>query len=237
MKSLLLVVLAIAACEQHSPAPVNHAEPPPPPGDGGTGVALIDGSFARGAPYCPGERPAPAGTKTCTRDEDCGPQGRCYPDGVPDYSGMCGVAPREIAKCEQDRDCGKHAYCDHRYEQHGCGEVITARCTPKCTPTSCKPGEVCRKDGFCDVQKCTDGFACQPGWTCDKAGYIHDEHGCRQPACTPTSCGPNQRCTGEYCDVKRCASSADCDCGACFNGYCKGHPGVCGPLQEPSPPP
>jgi len=235
MRSLRVAMLVIAACEQHTPAPVHHAEPPPPR-HGSAAVAVLDGSFVRGAPYCPGEKP-PAGQKTCTRDEDCAPAGRCYPDGVPDYSGMCGVAPRQIANCVQDRDCGRHAYCDHAYESHGCGEVVTAQCKPACTATSCKPGEVCRKDGRCEIQQCTDGYACQTGWTCDKAGYIHDEHGCRQPACTATSCGPNQRCTGEFCEAKRCGSSADCDCGACFGGFCKGHPGVCGPLQEPSPPP
>ena len=92
MKSLWVVVLVIAACEQHSPAPVNHAEPPPLPRDGGVAVAVIDGSFVHGAPYCPGERPAPGGTKTCTRDEDCGPQGRCYPDGVPERHRSAGEA-------------------------------------------------------------------------------------------------------------------------------------------------
>jgi len=229
MRSFVVVALVLLGCEQHTPPPVRLVEPPPPPGDGG--VAVV-----HGATYCPGATPWPSGSRTCNTDGDC-PNGRCYPDGVPDYSGMCGVAPQEIAKCQQDRDCGAHGYCDHRYEQHGCGEVITAQCRPKCTASSCKPGEVCRKDGFCDIRQCTDGYTCQPGWTCDKAGYIHDEHGCRQPACTATSCAPNMRCTGEFCDAKPCISSRDCDCGACFNGRCSPRPGVCGPLQEPSPPP
>jgi hypothetical protein len=45
------------------------------------------------------------------------------------------------------------------------------------------------------------------------------------------------RCAGEFCDAKPCTTSADCDCGACFGGRCAPRPGVCGPLQEPSPPP
>lgn len=232
----MVSVLLLIGCEQHTPTPpVRHAEPPPP-GDGGVAIVADAPSLVRGAAYCPGATPWPAGQKACTRDADCAPSGRCYPDGVPDYSGMCGMAPREVMNCVKDSDC-KHGYCDHEPEHHGCGEVIEAQCRPACTATSCKAGEVCRKDGRCEIQQCTDGYACRTGWTCDKAGYIHDEHGCRQPACTATSCPPNQTCGGEFCDAKKCTTSADCDCGACFGGMCRPRPGVCGPLEEPSPPP
>jgi hypothetical protein len=237
MRSVVIAVLVMVGCEQHTPGPVRHAEPPPPRSDGGTAVAPADGSFARGAPYCPGERPVATGQKACMSDDDCAPRGRCYPDGVPDYSGMCGVNPQVILRCSRDADCGKHEYCEHTREQHGCGEVIEGKCIAACTATSCKDGEVCGKDGRCAPQQCADGYACRPGWTCDKAGYIHDPHGCRQPACTATSCPVNQQCMGDFCDVKRCSTTADCDCGACFGGICKPHPGVCGPLERPQPPP
>jgi hypothetical protein len=235
MKAFVVGLLVLIGCEQHTPAPVRHAEPPPP---GEAGVALVADAarFVPGATYCPGAQPWPTGERTCTGDADC-PNGRCYPNGVPNYSGMCGVAPQEIAKCSADRDCGAHGYCDHTYEHHGCGEVITAQCKPKCSSTSCKAGEVCRPSGRCEVQPCTEGYACQPGWKCDAHASITDAHGCAQPPCTATSCGPNQHCTGTVCDVKPCSSSADCDCGACFGGRCAPRPGECGPATPPAPPP
>jgi hypothetical protein len=237
----VIALLVLIACEQHRPAPVRHAEPPPPPPpaeDAGVSVAAVADAtaFVRGATYCPGATTWPAGQRTCTTDGDC-PHGRCYPGGVPDYSGMCGMAPREIAECSRDRDCGAHRYCDHPYERHGCGEVVTARCMPACTASSCKAGEICRPNGRCEIEQCTDGYACRAGWKCEKAGYIHDEHGCAQPACTATSCGPNMRCAGPYCDAKTCTKTADCDCGACMAGRCSPRPGVCGPEEEPQPPP
>lgn len=241
---VLWVLLVLAACEQHKPSAVHHAEPPPPPpaSDGGVSVTqlpMIDATgFVRGAAYCPGVDHWPAGQKTCATDDDCPGGGLCYPAGVPDYSGMCGVAPRYTRECNRDQDCGKGKYCDGMVnEQHGCGEIVQAKCMTSCTKDSCKPGEICRANGRCEIQQCADGYACRAGWTCDKAGYLHDEHGCREPPCSVTGCGPNLACTGELCAPKHCSKQSDCDCGACMQGSCAGRPGVCGPHDRPQPPP
>ena len=238
----LWVLALVAACEQHTPSPVHHAEPPPPPSDGGitvSPIAPIDAvPYVHGAKYCPGVQPWPAGSKTCITDGDCGRDGRCYPQGVPDYSGMCGMAPRMVEECTRDADCGKGHYCDHMVnEHHGCSEVIESKCQTSCTKDSCKKGEVCRPSGRCEIVQCTDGYACEHGFTCDKAGYSHDEHGCRVPGCAVTGCGPDQQCAGDYCEPKKCSKQSDCDCGACMQGQCVGRPGVCGPHDEPQPPP
>jgi hypothetical protein len=241
----LWVLALVAACEQHTPSPVHHAEPPPPPpppSDGGISVSPIPPidavPYVHGAKYCPGVKAWPAGSKTCITDDDCGRDGRCYPQGVPDYSGMCGMAPREVEECSRDKDCGKGQFCDHTVnEHHGCGEVIQSKCVTACTKDSCKKGEVCRPSGRCEIVQCTEGYACEHGWTCDKAGYSHDEHGCRVPGCAVTGCGPDLVCGGDYCVPKKCGKQSDCDCGACMAGQCSGRPGVCGPHDEPQPPP
>ncbi len=242
---MLWGLLVVAACEQHAPSPVHHAAPPPPadaataPADATLAVAPYDGPpFKRGAKYCPGVEPWPAGSKTCITDDDCGRDGACYPQGVPNYSGMCGVAPRMVRECEGDKDCGKGKYCDPTVnEHHGCAEVIESKCMKSCTKDSCKPGEVCRPSGRCEALQCTEGYACTKGWTCDKAGYSHDAHGCRTPGCAVTGCGPDMQCAGDYCVPRTCTKQSDCDCGACMEGQCAGRPGVCGPHDRPQPPP
>lgn len=239
----LWVLVVIAACEQHTPAPVHHAAPPPPPPAADSGITVapiapIDATgFARGATYCPGVDHWPTGAKTCLTDDDCD-GGACYPQGVPNYSGMCGMAPRLTRECDRDKDCGKGKYCDTMVnEHHGCAEVVEAKCVASCTKDSCKAGEVCRASGRCEILPCEDGYACRPGWTCDKTGYTHDEHGCREPGCAATGCGPNMTCTGELCAPRTCSKQSDCDCGACMQGQCAGRPGVCGPRERPQPPP
>ena len=244
----LWVLALVAACEQHTPAPVHHAEPPPPPPTADASVAAVDATaavapvdgpaFKRGAKYCPGVQAWPAGSKTCVTDDDCGRDGACYPQGVPDYSGMCGMAPRMVEECSRDKDCGKGKYCDHMVnEHHGCEEVIESKCQTSCTKDSCKAGEVCRPSGRCEILQCTEGYACEHGWTCDKGGMSHDPHGCRVPGCAVTGCGPDLQCNGEYCVPKKCRKTSDCDCGACMQGECAGRPGVCGPHDRPQPPP
>jgi hypothetical protein len=67
-----------------------------------------------------------------------------------------------------------------------------------------------------------------------------DLHGCAIIPCWDggAACGENTRCIpNQGCQGLQCKTTSDCDCGACFNGYCRPRPGVCDQAQPPAPPP
>ena len=129
------------------------------------------------ADTCPGAQPWGSGQRTCEHDSDCGSDARCYPDGIPDTSGMCGAAPVDEINCDDDHRCKRGEICQPSVGR--CGSRVT-RCEPGCTLKPCADGTRCGKDGQCTPIACTDGYACKAGTRC--GGRNPDEHGCARSA-------------------------------------------------------
>jgi len=219
MRILAVVVALIAGCKMNE-----KAQPPSPT----PAVAK-----AR-SPYCSGTTEWPAGAHTCVDDAGCGSGERCYPDGVPDMSGVCGAPIADEVHCQVDRDCKRGMLC--RSTPGRCGSQIR-ECVPGCTLTPCEAGSSCGSDGNCAAISCTDGYACGSGMRCG-SGLYADAHGCGQVPCWEggAACGPLSVCERDVgCAARVCRTSADCPCGSCLSGMCRERPGVCGPVNIPVP--
>lgn len=215
----VLVVLAVGCKMNEKPAPSPDPQVAVPPPHAAT---------------CPGATAWAAGMRTCTDDAGCGSGERCYPDGVPDMSGVCGAPVADEIHCNVDRDCKRGMLCRPRPGR--CGSQIV-ECVPGCTLTPCEAGMRCGSDGNCAAIACTDGYACGSGMRCG-SGLYADAHGCGQVPCWEggAACGPTAVCERDVgCAPRVCRTSADCPCGSCIDKTCRARPGVCGPAEIPVP--
>jgi hypothetical protein len=219
MTRWIVVVVVLVACKMNE-------KPSPPPGPPPPAPAVRP-------PYCPGATAWGSGMHTCTIDGQCGSGERCYADGIPDMSGMCGAAPMDEISCEEDHDCKRGNICEQSTGR--CGSRVQ-KCEPGCTLNPCAAGMKCGKNGRCAPISCTDGYACG---TYARCGGPHlDDHGCSALGCWEggPACGPLELCTHDQgCMPRRCNASADCPCGSCLDGTCRERPGVCGPINIPVP--
>ncbi len=182
-------------------------------GRGGGGATGGGGGLTGGSNlYCPGATEWPAGETVCRDGSECSPDELCYPNGPPDFSGVCGGCIPPASPCTSDRDCAT-GICGPFPDPCNCG-FNANECAPACTDASCADGERCATDGRCEPIPCDDGFSCPDqkrcgptspdadangcewtpctdGWTCidgyvcePTVGNIHDPHGCRQLSCS-----------------------------------------------------
>lgn len=221
MNKLLLVALVVAGCKMNEKAPAPAPSPSP--------------ATAKLRPaYCPGTAEWPAGMRTCADDAGCGSGERCYVNGVPDMSGVCGAPIADQLECQVDHDCKRGQICEDSSGR--CGSRVS-KCVPGCTSTSCGADAKCGKDLRCAPIACTDGYACGSGTRCG-SGLSFDAHGCAAIPCWEggMDCGPLGVCKRDVgCASLDCKTAADCPCGSCVGGTCSARPGVCGPIDIPVP--
>ena len=220
MRAFWVLLAIAAACKMNEKQP----QPPPAPAP----------QVAPRSRYCADAKEWPAGTKTCSDDHACGSGERCYADGIPDYSGMCGAVPPDMIRCHEDRDCKHGERCET--DVGPCGSHV-ASCVAGCTPTSCGAGQRCNKKLRCEAIPCSEGFECGSGTQCG-SGFYKDEHGCGTRGCWEggADCGPIDVCRPNAgCSPLECKHSTDCPCGGCVDGMCRARPGVCGPENIPMP--
>lgn len=219
MRIVAVVVVLVAGCK------MNEKKEPPSPAPA---VATPH------AATCPGTTEWPAGTHTCVDDAGCGSGERCYPDGIPDMSGVCGAPIADEIQCTVDHDCKRGEICEGSIGR--CGSRV-ASCVPGCTPASCGADSKCGKDLRCAPIPCSEGYACGSNTRCG-SGMYSDVHGCAAIPCWEggMQCGPLAVCERDVgCAPRTCRTSADCTCGSCIDKTCRARPGVCGPAEIPVP--
>ena len=201
------------------------------------------GADAGAAGICPGVEPWPAGTITCRTAAEC-PGGPGTSECTTSAEPLCGTCQGGPGGCTSDDACEKGTVCGPGPNTGGgcsCGSGYD--CIPRCTATTCGPGEICRDDGHCTVKRCGgEGYTCPTGTQC-KLGLAPpavDPHGCEPISCADGyACPKNQHCqpgvaADEHgCVALTCASDADCDCGACVGTRCSNRMARC---RESMPP-
>ncbi len=172
----------------------------------------------------------------CSSDSECG-DGICGPfdDPCHCFGGQMGACTSRCTdgSCPDGQRCAANGHCQ------------TVRCDDG---WSCAAGERCAVGGLgadahgCQSIPCSDGWSCPSGWSCEPDGPVRDLHGCRKPDCHDpggTPCAENLVCEASLssawgCNMKKCTTVDDCDCGACVDGKCRRHPGVCAVPGGPS---
>jgi hypothetical protein len=132
--------------------------------------------------------------------QECGPTVPCAPDwecrSLPCNAHACFLtAPCSDQNCHGDRRCVNGSCVPIPCDQPG-GQKCPAglACIPNAPPV----------EAWCDIAKCTNGYACPPPLGCGLP--YPDVHGCG----------------GTTCD-----KDADCACGYCVNRACAPQLGVC----------
>ncbi len=171
-----------------------------------------DAGVVRAEPYCEDDCsnvllcadyiPPASGTPLCASNADCAEGAYCVPPGTPT---TCGICFEPIDECASDADCADIDVCVSETQLCSCGGPSN-RCLPRCSPGGCADGFICSTAGTCDPISCADGFVCGDNLRCVIGGGASDEHDCAR---------------------LRCGTAADCDCGACIEGYCYTGFGAC----------
>ncbi len=146
--------------------------------------------------------PGPMST-TCTSDDQCVSFGACYPPGT----GCCPVEMIAPRTCENDTDCADGEVCEEYVPSGACVTGVGTQCVADCR----MGGRDCTEATCDDMGHCVP-LACPGDWTCPEN---HD--------CAAGSAGADVH----GCVVRGCGGPADCDCGACVNGFCVSGPGTC----------
>jgi hypothetical protein len=170
------------------------------------------------APYCPPTPPGPS----CKDDTECTTGTICEPYG----SNNCGYAC--LTGCTST-SCGV---------QNRCNASFRCEAIPCSEGYPCPVDDVCALSGKtdathgCRAQACTSGYVCPSGKHCAVGAMGADSHGCEADPCSQTGCPMNREClpggwpTGG-CQLRKCASDADCDCGYCVLGTCAERLNIC----------
>lgn len=176
-----------------------------------------------------------AASKTCALDTDC-------------FSGVCQTytltGPCICPNGETGTMCVQHC------STAPCEEGFACEPAGHCLPISCAQGFVCGLDLVCDEASpfadqhgcaptpCDAGFTCAPGDACAKGSPEADPHGCAPIHCNdgfmcPVSTYCSATTPGHGCALHSCATDADCDCGACVEGWCAPQIGICDAQPQP----
>jgi len=208
----------------------------------GYAACATDADCSGSTPLCRNEPYSGAGlcgacyrpTVECTDDASCG-SGVCAP-----YTNSCSCSPnlRECAaactatSCTSDEECANSGHC------------VSRSCTNGWT---CQAGYRCNTAGAsadthgCEPVLCTSGYSCPTGYICSAAGAASvDPHGCLVIHCSQPGgvvCPTNSECVatspGPGCEIRKCKTSSDCECGTCRSGFCASRPGICLPQPPP----
>lgn len=203
-------------------------------GSGGTGGTAGAGGMAGAGGaggFCP-DYPEPLpGTQLCRSPSDCQVGQDCVAPGA--NIGGCGTCMPPEHQCQTDSDCASGDVCVEFNTPCGCTNEPSSECRARCTSTSCGAGQRCNAtSGLCEPTPCNDGYACPADYRCATTAPEADAHGCEPIPCGQGyTCPENTRCKpgtgGHGCSTLSCVHDADCDCGACVEGYCASGPGNC----------
>jgi hypothetical protein len=184
-------------------------------------LVCVPYTIAPGPCTCPpydGTQCKPACTSTsCAADEQCLASGHCQP-----------------LPCTSGYTCTAGLVCkvgDAAADPHGCVPEACTQGYACAAGLVCKVGDAAADAHGCAPEACSQGYTCPAGTTC-AASSSADPHGCSPIHCSTTHpCPVNTTCDpaapGEGCSIRTCTHDAECDCGACVNGACAPHLGVC----------
>jgi hypothetical protein len=161
----------------------------------------------------------------------------------PSESTFLGERQDGLTICEPyGNNCGNA--CLSGCTSTSCGVQNRCNASFRCEAIPCSEGYPCAVDDVCALsgktdathgcraQACTSGYVCPSGKHCAVGAMGADSHGCEADPCSQTGCPMNHEClpggwpTGG-CQLRKCASDADCDCGYCVLGTCAERLNIC----------
>lgn len=138
----------------------------------------------------------------CTRDAECGPNGRCIQDA--NGTKYCAQDCSNSSCSDAGSNCQNFGSFKACIRPNGC----------PCLGKQCQNGQkCCPQTGAC--QECCDAKDCPSGQTCHNVLYT-----CKADKCQGVKCNPGQQCNQ---NTGKCDCPLQCPTGQC----CDGTKGVC----------